>query len=82
MPLEALQAIAGGGALLITLIGAWALGTGRVRVGWLVDRQEALLMKELEQWKSLAQGATAELKRLNDLLETAVKLLLERRNDQ
>ena len=87
--IEVLQGIAGLGALGITLIGIWALGTGRVRVGFLVDRAMEQLIaiyekrlaeqkEESDGWQDLAQAATPELKRLNDLLEVAVKLLLDR----
>lgn len=78
------------GALGLALIGAWALATGRVRVGSLVDKAMDFIVgqfekrllevaKERDDWKALAQGTTPELKRLNDLLDTAVKLLLDRR---
>ena len=89
---ELVQAISGLGALGFAVIAVWAFGTGRVRVGSLVDRAMADLIalfdkrlgevtKERDDWKTLALGATPELKRLNDLLDTAVKLLLDRRDD-
>lgn len=88
--LEVVQQISGLGALGLAIIAVWALATGRVRVGSLVDQATAALIalyerrlrelgEERDGWKSLAQGTTPELKRLNDLLDTAVKLLLDPR---
>lgn len=84
------KAIADSGPIAIALIfvitGLWWVASGRGRVGSLVDKDQAegaaryaKLEKERDDWKVLAQGTTPELKRLNDLLDTAVKLLLDRR---
>lgn len=78
---EAIQAVANLGALGLALIAIWAFATGRVRVGALVDREKAELKEERDQWRALASGTTPELKRLNDLLQTAVTLLVERPAD-
>jgi len=86
---ELVQAISGLGALGFAIIAVWALGTGRVRVGTLVDKANdelaamfekrlAEVAKERDDWKTLALTATPELKRLNDLLETSVRLLMAR----
>jgi hypothetical protein len=82
--MDLLQSVAATGALGLALIGVWALGTGRVRVGTLVDSDKVdederftKLERERDDWKALAQSTTPELKRLNDLLDTAVKLLLD-----
>lgn len=63
--------------------------TGRVRVGSLVDKnderrdkREAELKEERDAALSLASGFTPELKRLNDLLGTAVNLLLDPRRSE
>lgn len=39
------------------------------------EQREADLEEASDGWKVLAQGTTPELKRLNDLLETAIRLL-------
>lgn len=44
--------------------------------------RESDLEEELDAWKTLAQGSTPELKRLNDLLDAAIRLLLDRRPNQ
>jgi hypothetical protein len=88
---EVVQAISGLGALGFAVIAVWALATGRVRVGSLVDKamdivvaffekQYAEMKEERDGWRTLALGTTPELKRLNDLLDTAVRLLVDRRD--
>ena len=87
-PLEPIQAIIGGGVATVLAVGLWWIGTGRGRVGSLVDTDKATakaeaaerlkeVQRERDEWKALAQGTTPELKRLNDLLGTAVALLLD-----
>jgi hypothetical protein len=79
---EVVQAISGLGALGFAVIAVWALATGRVRVGSLVDAEKKEDRDALLEWKTLAQSTTPELKRLNDLLGTAVSLLTDpRRSD-
>lgn len=89
-PLDPIQAIIGLGVSGVLAVGIWALGTGRVRVGSLVDKAMEVVVAQYEKrltevtgerndWRTVAQGATPELKRLNDLLDTAVKLLLDPR---
>src|SRR5690348_1817321 len=63
--------------------------TGRVRVGSLVDKSDAQrdkreleLKEERDAALALASGFTPELKRLNDLLGTAVNLLLDPRRSE
>jgi hypothetical protein len=72
-PPEFWQALANIGALGLSLIAVWAFATGRVRVGFLVDRAMKELKEERDDWQAIAQAATPELKRLNDLLDTMVK---------
>lgn len=79
--LELLDALTRLGATGLALIGIYGLVTGKVRVGWLVDRELKETRDERDAWKAMAQSGTPELKRLNDLLETAVKLLLNRRDN-
>jgi hypothetical protein len=86
---SSIDAIAKIGALGLTLLAIWGFLSGRVRVGSLVDKDEAKrdlreaeIKKERDDWKTVAQGGTPELKRLNDLLETAVKLLLDPRRTE
>ncbi len=81
---SAIDAIAKIGALGLTLLAIWGFLSGRVRVGSLVDKDEAKrdqreaeIKKERDDWKAIAQAGTPELKRLNDLLDVAVKLLLD-----
>jgi len=74
---ELIQGIIGGGVATVLAVGLWWLATGRGRVGTLVDKEKQELKDERDGWKALAQGTTPELKRLNDLLDTAVKLLLD-----
>ena len=76
-PVEAIQAIVSGGIAVILGIGIWAFATGRIRVGSLVDREMAKKEAECEQWKALAQSFTPEQKRQNDLLATAVDIILD-----
>lgn len=73
----ALDAVAKLGALGLALLAIYGFLSGRVRVGSLVDKATDELKGDRDDWKALAQDATPELKRLNDLLDTAVKLLLD-----
>lgn len=85
VPLDPIQAIIGLGVSGVLAVGIWALATGRVRVGSLVEADkaaEAIRLKEVkderDSWKALAQAATIEFKRYNDLLDSAIKLLSDR----
>lgn len=78
-PFETIQAIVGGGSAVLLGIGIWWLATGRGRVGTLVDKEKQELREERDAWKALAQSVTPEIRRLNDLLDQAVQLLLNRR---
>lgn len=81
-PLDVIQAVIGGGIAGVMGVGIWWLASGRGRVGSLVDKREKELIDERDAWKTLAQTIGPEIKRLNDLLDTAVKLLLDpRRSD-
>jgi hypothetical protein len=62
-----------GGAIFIVAL----FIRGILRSGSLVDQEKQDLKEERDEWKALAQAFTPELKRLNDLLDTAVKLLLD-----
>jgi hypothetical protein len=70
------------GALGLAVIVIALFLSGRIRVGTLVDGakkeaddERAKITQERDDWKSIAQAATPELRRLNDLLDTAIKLL-------
>lgn len=81
IPLDSIQTLVVGPAvaLVLVIIAVIAFVQGRVRSGSQVDKDTTALREERDSWKTLAQQTTPELKRLNDLLETAVKLLLDRR---
>lgn len=75
-------------ALAIIVIGL-PFYTGRVRVGSLVDKnderrdkREAEMKEERDAALALLSGVTPEIKRLNDLLGTAVNLLLDPRRSE
>lgn len=66
-------------ALVLVIIGLAilfrAVISGDLRSGRLVERELDKLTKERDEWKTLALDSTPEIKRLNDLLDTAIKLL-------
>lgn len=85
------QIAAGGtvGLILGLIVVVWALATGYARNGARVDKdaikeaerrdkREAELVAERDGWKALAQGSTPEIKRLGDLLQSAMDLLARR----
>lgn len=77
------------GLIMALLVALWYFATGRGRVGSMVDKaiekreaerdkREAELIAERDAWKVLAQGATPEIARLANLLESAISLLAKR----
>lgn len=84
--------IAAGGTVGLILglcVAVWAYATGFTRGGSQVDKdkadeavrrdkREAELVAERDDWKTLAQGSTPEIKRLGDLLASAMDLLAKR----
>lgn len=77
---ELAQQIAAGGTfglIIALLVGLWALATGFVRVGKLVDKNEEKLVTDRDQWRTMAETSIAKLGRLTDVLEATVGKKLE-----
>lgn len=66
------DAIAGLGALGFAIIAVWAFATGKIRVAGLVDKREADLVAERNEWRIMAETTVAKLGRLTDVLEATV----------
>jgi len=77
-----LDAVSKLGALGLAVIMVALFIRGILRSGPLVDAEKQETKEERDEWKALAQGFTPELKRLNDLLATAVNLLLDPRRSE
>jgi hypothetical protein len=72
-----LDAVSKLGALGLAIILVFLFIRGIVRSGALVDIEKQEMKEERDEWKALAQSTTPELRRLNDLLQQAVSLLID-----
>ena len=74
---EIVDAISSLGALGFAVLAVWGFATGRVRPGSLVDRREAELLSERDEWRTIAETAIAKIGPLTAAVEKLAGTKLE-----